>query len=176
MPNNHRKNIRREIIKQMILAECACQDSEEMWMRDQIGKTFDHNGPQAESDMIRSNLATMAKKSYEIHDAVGHNDDLPEWVQEKIAVADSMIGSVYDYLMYEYGKHNDAAEPHLMTDDEMYDEYPIAHDDEDYDHFDMIQEASDDDMDEPEEEDAIRVEPWKPLRQSTGIMFFEDED
>jgi hypothetical protein len=31
-------------------------------------------------------------------------DKLPEWVQEKIAVADNMIDTVTDYLRYEYSK------------------------------------------------------------------------
>jgi hypothetical protein len=189
MPSNDRRTIRREIIKQMILAECVCQDGEEMWSSGGggKGKVFHHNGPEAESDMIRSNLATLAKKAYEMHDSIGHHDDLPEWVQEKIAVADSMIGSVYDYLDYEYSKHNEPDMPEHAPHDDEY-EYKITDeddnvlyhdsfsDDEHDDHFDMIQEVIDDEMVEPEEEDAIRVEPWHPLRQSTGIMFFEDED
>jgi hypothetical protein len=31
-------------------------------------------------------------------------DMLPEWVQEKIAVADEMIDTISDYLKYEYSR------------------------------------------------------------------------
>ena len=35
---------------------------------------------------------------------VGDADDLPEWVQEKIAVVDEMIDVIADYLTYEYNR------------------------------------------------------------------------
>lgn len=57
-----------------------------------------------ETGMIKSNLFMMSKKSLELHDAIGDRDDLPEWVQEKIAVASYMIDTVHDYLMYEMVK------------------------------------------------------------------------
>lgn len=94
----------RQKIRQMVLREMH-----EMGM-DQInhtGRVFHNNGPEQESNMIKSNLFTMASKAYEIHDEIMSSDDLPEWVQEKIAVAGSMIDSVYDYLNYEYRKFND---------------------------------------------------------------------
>ena len=71
------------------------------------GKVFHHNGPEAESDMIQSNLWTMKMKACDLYDMIGDSDDLPEWVQEKIAVAGSMIDSVFDYLNYEYNGESD---------------------------------------------------------------------
>jgi hypothetical protein len=45
---------------------------------------------------------------------IGDRDDLPEWVQEKIAVAGYMIDSVYDYLNYEYnGSESHHGEEHI---------------------------------------------------------------
>ena len=70
------------------------------------GRVFHHNGPEQESDMIKSNLFVIAKKANTLHGEISSGDDLPEWVQEKIAVAGSMIDSVYDYLDYEYHKFN----------------------------------------------------------------------
>ena len=55
-----------------------------------------------ETGMIKSNLFMLAKKSMELHDEVGDGDDLPEWVQEKIAVCDEYIDVIQDYLKYEY--------------------------------------------------------------------------
>jgi hypothetical protein len=80
----------------------------------QGGKVFHHNGPEAESDMIHSNLWTMKMKACDLYDMIGDRDDLPEWVQEKIAVAGYMIDSVYDYLNYEYnGSESHRGEEHI---------------------------------------------------------------
>ena len=48
--------------------------------------------------MIKNNLYNIASNAQDLHDALEDEDDLPEWVQEKIAVAEAMIDSVYDYL------------------------------------------------------------------------------
>jgi hypothetical protein len=63
----------------------------------------DHNvGEQA--GMIKSNLYSIASKAQSLHDTIGDMDQLPEWVQEKIAVADEMIDVISDYLKYEYSR------------------------------------------------------------------------
>lgn len=97
--------INRGAIRRMVLQEMHHAG---MMSMDSAGRIFDHNGPEAESGMIRSNLETMAQKASELHDMIGERDDLPEWIQEKIAVAEAMIGSVHDYLSYEYGKFGDS--------------------------------------------------------------------
>jgi len=175
----------------MILRECACQDQDEM--RAAHGVKFHHNGPEAESGMIRSNLYTLSQQALEMHDMIGMNDDLDEWVQEKIAVASSMIDSVYDYIGYEYkslrgdvGSH-DSFNPDL---DDMHDDriasfetgYDYAIDDMEDDHDDfeefVMNEAqhglSEEEIDDMDADEILR-DPWQPMRQSTGIMFFEDE-
>jgi len=76
------------------------------------GKVFHHNGPEAESDMIHSNLWSMKMKACDLYDMIGDSDDLPEWVQEKIAVAGFMIDSVFDYLNYEYNGSSEAGHEH----------------------------------------------------------------
>ena len=97
-------SINREKLRQMILTE---MHQHGLMSMDSAGRIFDHNGPEAESGMIRSNLFTIGKKAHELHDMVGEHDDLPEWVQEKIAVAEGMISSVHDYLSYEYEAHSE---------------------------------------------------------------------
>lgn len=69
---------------------------------DMGGLSFEDSGSGEESGMIKSNLQSIASKAQSLHDKIGHTDDLPEWVQEKIAVADEMIDTIYDYLGYEY--------------------------------------------------------------------------
>ena len=99
MLNINKRKVRREIIKQMVLRECACEDNDmyqdmpmshgnvrhdgsshmhSSMMGGGQGKVFDHNGPEAESNMIRSNLYTTAQKTYAMHDMIGMSDDLPE--------------------------------------------------------------------------------------------------
>ena len=66
------------------------------------GLSFEDSDPHEEAGMIKSNLSSIAKKAQSLHDMVGDADDLPEWVQEKIAVTDEMIDTIKDYLEYEY--------------------------------------------------------------------------
>lgn len=79
-----------------------------------VAFSFHDNGPEEETGMIKSNLFTTGMKALELHDMVKDHDDLPEWVQEKIAVIDSMMGTVHDYLRYEYHKFNQPAMPPEM--------------------------------------------------------------
>lgn len=81
---------------------------------DHEGRVFHHNGAEAESDMIHSNLWTLKTQACDLYDMIGDRDDLPEWVQEKIAVAGSMLDSVYDYLHYEY--HGEEEDRHVHSD------------------------------------------------------------
>ena len=166
MPSLTRRQIQRAILKEMILRECACQDQEEEHMSH--GTKFHNNGPEEESGMIRSNLYTLSQQAREMHDMIGMNDDLDEWVQEKIAVASSMLDSVYDYLGYEYKSmkgdipSHDSYDADLMSDNE--------HDAVIY----AMDEAEDRELDDLDTEEFMR-RSWKPMHQSTGIMMFEDE-
>jgi hypothetical protein len=57
-----------------------------------------------ENGMIKSNLATSAKSAIIMHNMIQEDSSvIPEWCQEKLAVAASMIDTVYDYLMGEAG-------------------------------------------------------------------------
>jgi hypothetical protein len=80
-----------------------------------------------------------------------------------------MIDSVYDYICYEYksmkggvGSH-DSYNPDLMSDDEHHDE------------MDTMDEADDVEFDDLDADEVMR-EPWQPFHQSTGIMFFEEDE
>ena len=72
----------------------------------EVGKgiSFENTGPGEQAGMIKSNLQSIASKSQSLHDRIGDMDELPEWVQEIIAVADEMIDTISDYLNYEYSK------------------------------------------------------------------------
>ena len=85
-------------------------------------RDFDHDGgieyedsdEYEESSMIRNNLYTMSQQAQELHDVLEDGDDLPEWVQEKIAVAAEMIDVIYDYLAAESAHMHEAKKAWYM--------------------------------------------------------------
>lgn len=56
-----------------------------------------------DQDMMSSQLDSLAQKSATLHDILGQMalDDVPAWIQTKIATADKDIGAVLDYMKYE---------------------------------------------------------------------------
>ena len=52
-----------------------------------------------EAGMAHSNLHTMARAVDGLIKNIKKNDNLPEWTQEKIAKAEQMLVSVWDYLL-----------------------------------------------------------------------------
>lgn len=59
-------------------------------------KAANKNGEQL--DMVLGNLANMHRQSGELRQMVMSQGEVPEWVQEKLAVARSMLDSIYDYM------------------------------------------------------------------------------
>jgi len=65
---------------------------------DGVDLSYDDTG----TDMVKSNLDSIATKAQMLHDMIGDNDSLPAWVKEKIAVCDEYIDGMHDFLKYEY--------------------------------------------------------------------------
>ena len=61
---------------------------------------LDYDEDQGEKAMILGNLKKISAQAEELHDLASEVPDNEEWVQEKIAVAASMINSIYNYLKY----------------------------------------------------------------------------
>ena len=55
---------------------------------------------EGEGKMTRSQLDKLARYAQHLHDTLRDSDDLPEWVQSKIAIAAHDIGRVKHYLEY----------------------------------------------------------------------------
>ena len=55
-----------------------------------------------ESGMAKSNLHTMLRAVKGLHDAIADGENLPEWVQEKIAGAKMNLVSVWDYMLSQH--------------------------------------------------------------------------
>lgn len=61
-----------------------------------------HNGEyDDEAGMADNNLETLRRAVEGIDDVISAGDNLPEWCQEKIAVAKSMLVAVWDYMQSE---------------------------------------------------------------------------
>ena len=131
----------RKTLRDLILNECGCMAREgqlpnalaaAMPMLDILGyghtdgaapfedenghMTFEDSDEYEESSMIKNNLFNLATQAQELHDAMEDDDELPEWVQEKIAVATAMIDTIYDYIHAETarGGMNEAKKPWYM--------------------------------------------------------------
>jgi hypothetical protein len=63
-------------------------------------------GEGGKATMARGHLYHMAKRAQSLYDRLSDNDDLPEWAQSKLAVAESMINSVYDHLDHKMHKRD----------------------------------------------------------------------
>jgi hypothetical protein len=64
-----------------------------------------------EAGMAENNLETLKRAVEGIDDLINPGDNLPEWCQEKIAVAKSMLVSVWDYMKSE--ENSDEVEPEI---------------------------------------------------------------
>jgi len=68
-----------------------------------------------EAGMVENNLETLDRAVEGLDDLINSGDNLPEWCQEKIAVAKSMLVSVWDYMYSE--EASDEVDPEI---DEMF--------------------------------------------------------
>jgi hypothetical protein len=64
-----------------------------------VGEDFDSPEYNDEAGMAENNLLTLARAVKGLYDTIGDDDNLPEWCQEKIAKAEMMLVSVWDYLL-----------------------------------------------------------------------------
>jgi hypothetical protein len=60
---------------------------------------FDSPEYNDEAGMAENNLLTLARAVKGLYDTIEEDDNLPEWCQEKIAKAEMMLVSVWDYLL-----------------------------------------------------------------------------
>lgn len=62
-----------------------------------------------EAGMVKNNLHTIIRVSTHLERAIGDNENMPEWCQEKIAQVKGMIVSVMDYMIsqHEMGKQEE---------------------------------------------------------------------
>jgi hypothetical protein len=92
-------------LRKIIVEECdnmmGHKDGAAPIMKSLGGLTFEDSDSYEESSMIKNNLHTLKNQSNDLYDIVEDGDDLPEWVQEKIAIASDYIDVIYNYLQAE---------------------------------------------------------------------------
>ena len=88
------------------------------------GRDFDHApGYSSDADMARTQLKNIAARASKLHSSLKDDDDLPAWVLSKMAVADSYMTSLSDYLHGEIDR--------MQEDPEYTSEYEYSEDDDD---------------------------------------------
>lgn len=73
-----------------------------------------------EAGMVKDNLHTIVRTMTELCREIKDNEDLPEWVQEKIAQAKGMLVSVADYMI---SQHEQGVQP--TVDQESEEEFDL---------------------------------------------------
>ena len=64
---------------------------------DLYGRPIGHGG---KAKMSRGQLFRMAQKAQSLHAVLNDEDELPEWVQSKIATTNDRLQAVYDHVIY----------------------------------------------------------------------------
>ena len=91
----------RSIIKEQLSLEDVIEDifpADDHAHNDEGGRDLGYG--EGEGRMTKSQLDKLARYSQSLHDKLMDDDDLPEWVQSKIAVASANVSKVYHYLDY----------------------------------------------------------------------------
>lgn len=81
-------------LRRIIREECAALEQH----TEPAGRDLGYG--EGEGRMSKSQLYKVARYAQSLHDMIHDDDDLPEWVQSKIAVMASNIGKIKHYLEY----------------------------------------------------------------------------
>ena len=103
---------------------CGCAGCEDQGDHDSLHSAVDSlmkdsdpmiAGHGGKARMARGHLYHIAKRAQSLHDRFDDDDELPEWVQSKLAVAEAMVNSVYDHMDYKLHKHETGSLSELHT-------------------------------------------------------------
>jgi len=74
--------------------------------------TVDQGEYDQEGDMLKDNLMTIEREAKDLVDSIHDNENLPEWVEDKISQAKGMIVAVAEYMktQHERGQDHDMAD------------------------------------------------------------------
>jgi len=133
----------RDIIREFLEGDV----SEEAPQANEFDAAFNQDrvmGDGGDAKMVKQQLFDLARKAQSLHDQLLDGDELPEWVQSKVAVMADNMSSVSDHLVYKLHQAEteapDAEEPwggiedlqpqalDLMIDDDFLDDLEEADD------------------------------------------------
>lgn len=69
-----------------------------------LREEFDNEEYNDEAGMVKTNLITTIRMALELAKNLDDEENLPEWCQEKIAVAKGMIVAVGDYILSQHAQ------------------------------------------------------------------------
>ena len=81
----------------------ACGDKYPEQHIDSAGRMMDYGHTKSDSHegrMTKAKLFRLAQMAQRLHDKLVDADDLPEWVQDKVATAEDRLRSAHDYITY----------------------------------------------------------------------------
>ena len=78
-----------------------------------LKEEFDSEEYSDEVGMVKNNLHTIVRVSVDLAKELKNNENLPEWVEEKISVAKSMMVTAMDYMI---SQHEQGIQPTVAED------------------------------------------------------------
>jgi hypothetical protein len=69
--------------------------------------TVDQGEYDQEGDMLKDNLMTIEREAKDLVDSIHDNENLPEWVEDKISQAKGMIVAVAEYMKTQHERGQD---------------------------------------------------------------------
>ena len=80
------------------------------FIKEELENNDEYSG---EVSMVKNNLHTIVRASVGLAKELQHNEDLPEWVEEKISLAKGMMVTVMDYMI---SQHEMGVQPTVSED------------------------------------------------------------
>jgi hypothetical protein len=74
--------------------------------KNSLCEDVDYDEYNNEEDMVKTNLHTIIRVSSHLENAIEEDENIPEWVQEKIAQVKGMIVGVMDYMISQHEQGN----------------------------------------------------------------------
>lgn len=101
-------------LRELVAEACGC---EAQGVSDDLAVDVHHDseprvmGHGGAARMARGHLFHIASRAQSLHDRLQDDDELPEWAQSKLAVAEAMVNAVFDHLDYKlhrdiHGEHD----------------------------------------------------------------------
>ena len=81
--------------------EQQVKHAKKMAMQEEKKDKYDEGEYDQEGDMAKSDLRSIISNAQKLHDMIDDADNLPEWVQSKITVAEDYISTVANYMTAE---------------------------------------------------------------------------